>query len=191
MDGPGACRTRGSQGGGGGAAGGGGLSQSWELPRQQCGDAAYRVFGSSDAGIVRRLAEAGASVNSPSSFTALARAADRGDVAVMEVLAELGADVASADCTGITAMHWAATGEVVRWLASRGVSVQSDRGDDERRLPARSGRCRPRLDRAGRGRQLPEQHWLVASPLCHVDFHRERARGCGGDPDAPGGGGGR
>ena len=111
-------------------------------------------------GIVRRLAEAGADVNFCEwpGGTPLITAACGGNVAVMAVLVELGADVASTDGHGVvnpsgrpppplpsrTAMHVAETGEVVRWLAARGVSVQGDgRGDsplcwacDQRRVDA-------------------------------------------------------
>ena len=78
-------------------------------------------------GIVRRLVEAGADVNAHGDEgTAVSAAARQGNVAVMEVLEELGADV-TADIFGdMSAMHFAADGEVVRWLAARGVSIHSD-----------------------------------------------------------------
>ena len=44
----------------------------------------------------------------------------------METLEELGADVAVIDDYGGTAMSHAGTGEVVRWLAARGMSVEGD-----------------------------------------------------------------
>ena len=49
---------------------------------------------------------------------------------VMGVLVELGADLASADESGRTAMHAAATGEAVRLLVAHGLSVDgNDRGE--------------------------------------------------------------
>ena len=83
--------------------------------------------GQPTPGIVRRLAEAGADVNSCyERGTALLQAAYRGNVAVMAVLVELGADVVGTDELGRTAMYGAGNGEVVRWLAARGVSVQGN-----------------------------------------------------------------
>ena len=80
-------------------------------------------------GIVRRLVEAGADINSHDyDGTALIHAARCGNVAVMEVLVELGADVEGTDGWGWTVMRWAANGEVVRWLAARGFSIQGDGG---------------------------------------------------------------
>ena len=81
-------------------------------------------------GIVRRLVEAGADVSAwglrgrPAIFCA----AYYGNVAVMETLEELGADVAGIDSRGVTAMSRSPTGEVVRWLAARGVSIQGGEG---------------------------------------------------------------
>ena len=84
-------------------------------------------MGHPTPGIVRRLAEAGADVNSCyERGTALLQAAYRGNVAVMAVLVELGADVVGTDELGRTAMYGAGNGEVVRWLAARGVSVQGN-----------------------------------------------------------------
>ena len=77
-------------------------------------------------GIVRRLAEAGASVDARGYCgTALGSAARRGDIGLMGVLVDLGATVAG-NAYGWSAMHEAATGEVVRWLAAHGASVQGD-----------------------------------------------------------------
>ena len=79
-------------------------------------------------GIVRRLAEAGANVNAvhDDGCSPLHNAADRGNVVIVEALVELGADLISADNREWAAMHYAANGEVLRWLAARGVSVQGD-----------------------------------------------------------------
>ena len=80
-------------------------------------------------GIVRRLVEAGADVNARCyGHPALNNAAKFGNMAVMEALVELGADVDGTDVLGRTAMHWAASGEVVRWLVALGLSVQGDGG---------------------------------------------------------------
>ena len=87
--------------------------------------------GHTTLSIVRRLAEAGADVNAPGDpeypsdegITALSHAADRGDVAMMGLLVELG--IAVADMHNRHAMRFAANGEVVRWLAARGLSVQA------------------------------------------------------------------
>ena len=82
-------------------------------------------------GIVRRLVEAGADVDSRCyGRPALNHAAHHGNVAVMEVLVELGADVTATDETGRTAIHWAANGEVVQWLAARGLSIHGNSGED-------------------------------------------------------------
>ena len=85
--------------------------------------------GSPTPGIVRRLVEAGAAVSGSGADLALSNAARRGNVAVMKVLVELGADVTGTDRWGWTVMHSAATGEAVRGLAARGVSVQGDGGN--------------------------------------------------------------
>ena len=83
-------------------------------------------MGRPTPGIVRRLVEAGADVNGTgvdSMLTALGWAAKAGDLAVMEVLAEAGADVNSfvcAVCSPVPALHVAADGAVVRWLMARG-----------------------------------------------------------------------
>ena len=88
-------------------------------------------------GIVRRLAEAGADVNaSGPNGTALSNAASRGDLALMEVLLEVGADVVVTNVLGRTAMHHAASAEVVRWLAARGASVQGVANTDSPLLSA-------------------------------------------------------
>ena len=80
-------------------------------------------------GIVRRLAEVGADVESLDwDGSALSYAAGYGNLAVMEVLVELGANVTATDAYDGTAMHWAKTGEVVRWLAAQGASVQGNGG---------------------------------------------------------------
>ena len=83
--------------------------------------------GSPMPGTVRRLAEAGADVNGPyRSMTApaLCQAANRGDVAMMGLLVELGAEVDPSDRR--SAIWFAANGEVVRWLAAGGASMQDD-----------------------------------------------------------------
>ena len=82
-------------------------------------------------GIVRRLVEAGADVNGADSYgcSALHWAAHGGNVPVMESLIKLGANATTTGSERYTAMHVAANGEVVRWLAARGVSVQGE-GDD-------------------------------------------------------------
>ena len=80
-------------------------------------------------GIVRRLAEAGADVNAVDDrgYSALHCAAFRGNVAVVEALVDLGAEVGVTiimDAHGRTPIHEAANGDVVRLLAGRGASVQ-------------------------------------------------------------------
>jgi len=88
-------------------------------------------WGSPTPGIVRRLVEAGADVKSRDmDGTAFMRAAFRGNLGVMKVFKELGVDVAAKDGEGMTAMQWTSSGEVVRWLATRGVSVQGDEDGD-------------------------------------------------------------
>ena len=79
-------------------------------------------------GIFRRLVEAGADVNGRDSggFTPLHVAAINGDVSQLEILIGLGADVHATTMDRLNAMHYAKTPEVVRFLASRGASVQSD-----------------------------------------------------------------
>ena len=81
-------------------------------------------------GVVRRLAEAGAAVDVPcydeDGDTPLLSAAGRGNVGVVEALLELGANMASVNTFGLTAMYRAGTRDVVRLLAARGVSVQGD-----------------------------------------------------------------
>ena len=79
-------------------------------------------------GIVRRLAELGASVSAvdPSGVPPLHCAARHGEAAVMEALVDLGANVASVDGQGRNAMYYAASGEAVRFLAARGLSIQGD-----------------------------------------------------------------
>ena len=47
----------------------------------------------------------------------------------MKALVVLGADVMAHSWSGRTAMHEAANGEAMRWLAARGVSVQGKRGE--------------------------------------------------------------
>ena len=82
-------------------------------------------------GIVRRLVEAGADVNSRNhSGTALMHAVRRGNVAVMEVLVELGANVEVIHDLDWADMPHALTGEVVRWLVARGLRIQFDEGYD-------------------------------------------------------------
>ena len=89
---------------------------------------AFVCEGQPTPGIVRRLAEAGADVNAVGlmGFTALHRAASRGNLAVLETLVDLGANVAAASNDLRTAIHEAANGEVVQWLAARGLSIQGD-----------------------------------------------------------------
>ena len=89
------------------------------------------------AGTVKRLVEAGARA-SVDRYPCMVSAADLGDVAVMEALVELGADVGRRNSDGYTAMHFAASGEVVRWLVQRGVSVQATTGDARRGSPLMS-----------------------------------------------------
>ena len=78
--------------------------------------------------IVRRLVEAGASVDAPGEYesTALIFAAYKGNVPVVELLLELGAGVTAVNSFGHTAMVPPATGDVVRLLAAHGLSVQGD-----------------------------------------------------------------
>ena len=86
--------------------------------------------GDTTPGIVRRLVEAGANIHYRKyNRSALTNAARRGNLAVMDTLAELGARVARTKI-GRKAMEGAAIREVVRWLAARGVSVQGHRGED-------------------------------------------------------------
>ena len=81
--------------------------------------------GQPTPGIVRRLAEAGADVNGvgKDSESALHKAAQRGNLAIMEALVDQGAEL---ETPRYNAMHFAATREVVRWLAARGLSIQGD-----------------------------------------------------------------
>ena len=82
--------------------------------------------------ILRRLVEAGADVNARIGFdeyTALQRAAAAGNVAVMEALVDLGADLTAEDRSGEIPMHYAGDGEAVRWLAARGLSIHGGGGD--------------------------------------------------------------
>ena len=83
-------------------------------------------------GIVRRLVEAGADVNAwdEDGYPSIVYASERGDLALMKVLVELGADVRATTENEKTAMHEAASAEVVRWLAARGASVQGDGVND-------------------------------------------------------------
>ena len=80
-------------------------------------------------GIVRRLAEAEADVTALGSggWTAIHLAAYRGNLAAMEALVDLGANMIAVNRR--TAMHFAANGEAVRWLMACGVSIQGD-GDN-------------------------------------------------------------
>ena len=82
--------------------------------------------------ILRRLVEAGADVNAPGAVNsaALRCAASRGNMALMEALVEVGASVAGIGSDGLSAMHEAASGEVVRRLAARGACVQGDGVND-------------------------------------------------------------
>ena len=96
-------------------------------------------------GIVRRLAEAGADVNAVDGegFSALHLGARRGNLAVMEALVDLGVEVTLMNKCAHSAMHYAANGEVVRWLAAHGVSVQ---GDENKKSPLHSACSDGRVD---------------------------------------------
>ena len=96
--------------------------------------------GRPTSGILRRLAEAGADVNSlPIRATyrsddtirsgeypsALMMAARGGKLEMAQTLVELGASVSAVNMEGLSAMHVAADGEMVRWLAAHGGDVNS------------------------------------------------------------------
>ena len=97
--------------------------------------------------VVEALLEAGASatVGPDGNDETLAAVCCRGNpsLAILGRLVEAGADVAGVDGGRQTAMHWAPTGEVVRWLAARGLNVRGHgeisplcRACDGRRLDA-------------------------------------------------------
>ena len=97
-------------------------------------------FGHPTPGIVHRLVAAGSDVNAADVLcsTAIRGAAREGDLAVMEALVDLGAELTTISNDGSTAMHEAANGEVVRWLVARGLSIHGD-GDNWSPLMAACG----------------------------------------------------
>ena len=125
-------------------------------------------------GIVRRLVEAGAEVDSPRSdetMTALCCAACRGNVAVMETLAELGAVIKEQDPI---LMAVAANGDVVRWLAARGVSVEPDEDHSPLHLAITDGRVDALRALVEVGAEV--NGWYGKTPLhCVVEAREEQA----------------
>ena len=79
--------------------------------------------------------------------TAFHVAAFDGKKAIIKTLVHLGAEVTATSNNGRTAMHEAGTGEVVRWLAARGLSIQGD-GENESPLQRVCTRGRVKAVRA-------------------------------------------
>ena len=99
--------------------------------------------GRPTAAIVRRLAEAGATAKSLDviGISALCHAASHGDLAVLQALVSLGADVKDPASALGTPLHTARSAEVVRWLVeTQGANVNLL--DDEGATPLRRARER-------------------------------------------------
>ena len=84
--------------------------------------------GQPTPGIVHRMVEAGADVNEEDGelSSALHIVVARGDLAILEAMADAKAGFSAIGRLGLGAMHFAVEGEMVRWLAAHGASVQGD-----------------------------------------------------------------
>ena len=123
--------------------------------------------GITTPGIVRRLVKARANVNDRhESGTALYHATLRNNLAVMEALVDLGADVVGAGKGGSTPLHVAADGEAVRWLVARGASIQGNGVDESPLLRAcREGRIDAVRALVELGADPRDRDWFSCTPL--------------------------